>query len=70
MINASTLLDAYLDVNVLLLLVCVLWFVFSRVLDRLGFARFERIEVGGLPADYGAVDASAFARARAAAHLD
>lgn len=41
-----------------------------RVLDRLGFARFERIEVGGLPADYGAVDASAFARARAAAHLD
>lgn len=38
MINASTLLDAYLDVNVLLLLVCVLWFVFSRVLDRLGLA--------------------------------
>jgi len=38
MINASTLLDAYVDVNLLLLLVCALWFVFSRVLDRLGLA--------------------------------
>lgn len=38
MINASTLLDAYVDVNLLLLFVCVLWFVLSRMLARAGFA--------------------------------
>lgn len=41
-----------------------------RVLDRLGFARFERIEIGGVPADYGSVDARAFARSRRAAGAD
>ena len=38
-----------------------------RVLDRLGFQGWERIEVGGLPADYASVDATGFARALAAA---
>lgn len=38
MINASTLLDAYLDVNLLLVFVCVLWFAFSRLLDIAGLA--------------------------------
>lgn len=38
MINASTLLDAYVDVNLLLVFVCVLWFAFSRVLDHFGLS--------------------------------
>lgn len=36
MINASTLLDAYVDVNLLLLFVCVIWCGVSRVLVRVG----------------------------------
>ena len=38
MINASTLLDAYVDVNLLLVFVCVLWFGFSRMLDLVGLS--------------------------------
>ena len=38
MINASTLLDAYVDVNLLLVFVCVLWFAFSRALDLFGLS--------------------------------
>jgi hypothetical protein len=38
MINASTLLDAYVDVNLLLAFVCVLWFLGARVLDMAGLA--------------------------------
>ncbi len=38
MINASTLLDAYVDVNVLLVFVCVLWFGFSRAMGLVGLA--------------------------------
>lgn len=36
MINADTLFDAYLDVNLLLAFVCALWFVLARLLDRAG----------------------------------
>lgn len=36
MINASTLLDAYVDVNLLLVFVCGLWFAFSGVLGLFG----------------------------------
>ena len=38
MINASTLLDAYVDVNLLLALVCILWFLCGRMLDMAGLA--------------------------------
>jgi hypothetical protein len=38
MINASTLLDAYVDVNLLLAFVCVLCFVCGRALDMAGLA--------------------------------
>lgn len=38
MINVSTLFDAYLDVNLLLVFVCVLWFAFSRLFDLAGLS--------------------------------
>ncbi len=38
MINANTLFDAYLDVNLLLAFVCGLWFVSGRLLDFAGFS--------------------------------
>lgn len=38
MINADTLFDAYLDVNLLLAFVCGLWFVLARLLDRAGLS--------------------------------
>lgn len=55
MTHASTLLDAYLDVNLLLVFVCILWFAFSRLLGRIGLAHAVTARLGMLRAVFLAV---------------